>query len=109
MAEPTSVVSICGVTYVAPEVHVAMVGIKGKETMMQTIKVDAPVTVGELYSILPHYSTRSCARYSTHGRVRYIVPLTVVRYTVLADLCAIVLAVIESTWYIVMDLHEIKK
>ena len=41
MASPESVVSVTGVTYCAPEVHVAFVGIKGKESMVQTIAAPA--------------------------------------------------------------------
>ena len=59
------VLSVCDVTYLAPEVHVAFIGIKGKESMVQTIKVDTPITVAKSSTVKEILLEAACARFST--------------------------------------------
>ena len=63
------VLSVCDVTYLAPEVHVAFIGIKGKESMVQTIKVDTPITVAKSITVKEILLEAACARFSTTSEV----------------------------------------
>tara|TARA_B110000046_G_C12972453_1_gene389552 strand:+ start:218 stop:922 length:705 start_codon:yes stop_codon:yes gene_type:complete len=63
------VLSVCDVTYLAPEVHVAFIGIKGKESMVQTIKVDAPITITKSSTVKEILLEAACARFSSTSEV----------------------------------------